>query len=96
MLSRDAFQLHGFAIVNSFTDAAGFRFRCLPERDQRRDDDPHMELVAAGIWERRPRDYFIVEDRLTKDLITHNELMAERAAQCLARRLHLPTSPSGK
>lgn len=97
VLSRSAFQLHGFALVNSFEDGTpGFVSDDYLNAITAEPTTPAMELVTAGIWERRPGGYFIVEDTLVKDLIDHNERMAERAAQCLGRHRHLPSPPAGK
>ena len=90
-LSRAAFSLHGFAIINSIRDGhPGFV------------DDDYLnaisadstiavaELEAAGAWARRDGGYFIVADEMVEMAIEANERMARSAAECRARGAHPP------
>jgi hypothetical protein len=91
VLSRAAFQLHSFGIVDSIKDGhPGFVSDDFLNAISAKTTVPALELEAAGLWERREGGYFIVADDMVDMLINHNEEMDRLAGECEARGAHLP------
>ena len=91
VLSRAAFQLHSFAIVNSVTDGTpGFVADEYLEAISAEATIAALELEMAGLWARREGGYFVVADDMVKIVIDSNERRARLAAVCRARGRHIP------
>jgi hypothetical protein len=91
VLSRAAFRLHGFAIVNSLKDGhPGFVSDEYLNAISAETTVTVLELEAAGIWERRTDGYLIIADDMLRRLVEHNELQGKQAAVCDARGTHVP------
>ena len=86
VLSRAAFRLHGFAIVNSLKDGhPGFVSDGYLNAISAETAVTVLELEAAGIWERRKDGYLIILDDMLRRLIDHNETQSQTAAACVSR-----------
>lgn len=100
ILSRSAFQLHGFAVIHSIQDGhPGFVSDDYLNAIAAETITAALELEAAGVWERRDGGYFIVADEMVKVAINFNEEMARKQAECANRGEHVPcdeaASPAG-
>lgn len=86
LLSRAAFQLHGFASVNSLTDGhPGFVSDDHLNAISAETTTAAMELETAGMWERRDDGYFIVADQMLKMAIDAHEHGDRLRGECAAR-----------
>lgn len=89
-LSRSAFQLHGFAIMNSVRDGhPGFVSDDYLNAISAETTTTVAELEAAGMWDRRDDGYFVVADEMVKMVIDINERRDHRARECAERGRHL-------
>jgi hypothetical protein len=96
VLSRAAFRLHGYAIVNSLKDGhPGFVSDGYLNAISAETTVTVLELEAAGIWERRNGGYFVVADDMLRDLIDHNDLQSKLVAACVSRGAHVPGESDG-
>jgi hypothetical protein len=96
-LSRSAFQLHGFGIMNSIREGRpGFVSDDYLNAIAAETTLPAAELEAAGVWERRESGYFIVADEMLKMAIDFNEKMDRAQAECAARGEHIPSDEGRK
>jgi len=92
VLSRAAFQLHSFAVVNSIRDRhPGFVSDDYLNAISAETTVTAMELQAAGMWDRRDCGYFIIADDMVRWAVNHNEHQDRLAAACEARGLHVPS-----
>lgn len=90
-LSRAAFQLHGFAVINSIRDGhPGFVSDDYLNAISAETTTTALELEAAGMWERRDGGYFIVADEMVKMAINANEQRDRQQAECAERGEHVP------
>ncbi len=88
-LSRAAFQLHGFAVLNSIKDGhPGFVSDDYLNAIAAETTTIALGLQAAGMWDPRDGGYFIVEDEIVKIAIDINEESERRRAACAARGEH--------
>lgn len=95
VMSRAAFQLHSFAMINSIRDGRpGFVGDDYLNGITAETTITAMELVSCGAWERREGGYFIVADDMLKIAIDQHERMDELARECESRGAHLPDKPS--
>lgn len=91
VLSRAAFHLHSFGIMNSIKDGhPGFVSDEYLNAISAETTVTALELEAAGMWERREGGYFIVADDMVRWAINHNEEMDRLAGECESRGTHLP------
>lgn len=89
-LSRSAFQLHGFAVINSIKDGTpGFVSDDYLNAISAETTTPALELEVAGVWERREDGYFIVKDEMLKIALDWGEENDARQAECLERGEHV-------
>lgn len=96
-LSRSAFQLHSFAIINSIRDGhPGFISDDYLNAIAAGTTTTVLELEAAGMWERRDGGYFIVADEMVEMAINFNEETDRREADCAHRSRHLPSDKASK
>jgi hypothetical protein len=92
VLSRVAFQLHSFGVINSIKDGRpGFVSDDYLTAISAETTTTALELEAAGMWERRDGGYFIVADEMVKMAIDFNEQSDRREAECARRGEHLPS-----
>jgi hypothetical protein len=91
-LSRAAFQLHSFAIINSIKDGhPGFVSDDYLNAITAETTTTALELEAAGMWQRRDGGYFIVSDEMVRMAINYGEQRDRREAECAQRSAHLPS-----
>jgi hypothetical protein len=96
-LSRSAFQLHSFGIMNSIKDGhPGFVSDDYLNAVAAETTLPAAELESAGIWERREGGYFVVADEMVKMALGFNEKMDRDRAECAARGAHIPSDEGRK
>ncbi|TAJ49664.1 MAG: hypothetical protein EPO52_01510 [Herbiconiux sp.] len=97
VMSRAAFQLHSFAIVNSFQEGTpGFVSDDYLSSISAETSVAALELETIGMWERREGGYFVKDDATVSMLINHNERMEALAAECERRGFHSPVGdPAG-
>lgn len=96
MLSREAFELHSFGLVNSFEDGhPGFVSDEYLNAISAETTLPAAELEAAGLWERRDGGYLIVADDAVKFLLDHNEKVEAAERACTDRGSHRPSPNDG-
>lgn len=96
-LSRSAFELHGFAIINSIKDGhPGFVSDDYLNAISAETTTTTFELETAGVWERRPGGYIVVADEMVKMTIDFNEKMDRDRAECAKRGVHLPSDEGRK
>jgi hypothetical protein len=89
-LSRDAFQLHGFGLLNSIKDGhPGFVSDDYLNNISADTTVSAAELEAAGMWERRDGGYFVVHDEMLKMMLDQGEESDRLQAECSARGRHL-------
>jgi hypothetical protein len=92
VLSRAAFQLHGFGVINSIKDGQpGFVSDDYLNAIAAETTTTALELEAAGMWERRAGGYFIVADEMVKMAIDFNEQSDRQQADCAQRGEHIPS-----
>lgn len=97
VLSRSAFQLHGFGIMNSIKDGhPGFVSDDYLNAIFAETTTTALELEAAGMWERRDGGYLIVADEMVKMAIDINERRDRMIRECAARGAHLPSDEGRK
>lgn len=90
VLSRAAFQLHSFAVMNSIRDGhPGFVSDDYLNAIAAETTTTAVELEVAGIWERRDDGYFIVVDDMVRWAIDFNEASDRRHAECQERGEHV-------
>jgi hypothetical protein len=90
-LSRAAFQLHSFGVVNSIEDGRpGFVSDDYLNAIVAETTTTVLELETAGMWERRDGGYFIAADEMVKMAIDFNERTDRQRAECARRGDHLP------
>jgi hypothetical protein len=89
VLSRNALQLHLHGILNSVSGGhPGFVSDDYLNAIAAETTLAAAELETAGIWERRPGDYFVVADDVVKMVIDQNEEIALRESECAERGYH--------
>lgn len=94
-LSRAAFQLHSYGIMNSIKDGhPGFVSDDYLNAIEAETTTAALELEAAGIWQRRGGGYFVVADDMVRWAIDANERFDRLADECLERGRHLPDPPT--
>ena len=97
VLSRAAFQLHSFGVINSIKDGRpGFVSDDYLNAISAETTTTALELEAAGMWERRDGGYFIVADEMLKVAIDFNEQTDRREAECARRGEHLPSADGSR
>jgi hypothetical protein len=97
VLSRSAFQLHSFGIINSIKDGhPGFVSDDYLNAIAAETTTTALELEAAGMWERRDGGYFIVADEMVKMAIDFNEQSDRQQGECAQRGKHLPSGEGRK
>jgi hypothetical protein len=97
VLSRSAFQLHSFAVLNSLQDGyPGFVSDDYLNAIAVETTTTALELEAAGMWERRDGGYFIVADEMVKMAIDFNEETDRKHAECARRGEHVPSDEGRK
>lgn len=90
-LSMAAFQLHTFAITESFQRGTpGFVSDEYLESITAETTVGAAELEMAGLWTRRDSGYFVNDDQTISMLIEFNERRHRSAAECLSRGHHIP------
>ncbi len=90
VLTRAAFQLHTFAVMNSIRDGhPGFVSDDYLNAVPSETTTTVLELEAAGMWERREDGYFIVADEMVKAAIDHGRQQDRREAECARHGAHL-------
>jgi len=90
VLSRAAFQLHSFGIVNSIKDGhPGFVSDEYLNAISAETTTAALELEAAGLWERRDGGYLVVADDMLRMLIDHSEERDHLARECQRRGSHI-------
>jgi hypothetical protein len=95
-LSREAFQLHGFGVMNSLKlGTPGFVPDEYLNAIAAETTIPAAELEAAGVWERREGGYFVVADGVVRAMIDFNEQQDRLRDECAARGEH-PEDPEGQ
>jgi hypothetical protein len=89
-LSRAAFQMHTFKIINSNHEGwPGFVSDGYLNAAET--TTTVLELEAVGMWERRDGGYLIVADDMLKVAIDFNEKTDRLEAECAQRGEHLPS-----
>ncbi len=97
VLSRAAFQLHSFGIVNSIKDGhPGFVSDEYLNAISAETTTAALELEAAGLWERRDGGYLVVADDMVRMLINHNEEQDRLAGECQRRGRHIQSNERPK
>lgn len=95
-LSIPAFQLHTFAIIESFQRGTpGFVADDYLENIAAETTVTAVELETAGLWVRREGGYFVDDDATIDMVLSFNERQSEGAAECLALGRHTPMSDDG-
>lgn len=95
-LSRTAFQLHSFAVINSISDGhPGFVSDDYLNAISAETTTAVLELEAAGMWERRDGGYFIVDDEMVKMAINYHEESDRLEAECAQRGAHQRSGDGG-
>ena len=95
-LSIPAFQLHTFAIIESFQRGTpGFVPDDYLESIAAETTVTAVELETAGLWVRREGGYFVDDDETIGMVLSFRESRAEGAADCLARGHHKPLADDG-
>ncbi|MGX1701698.1 hypothetical protein [Microbacterium sp. NPDC055357] len=90
-LSIPAFQLHTFAIIESFQRGTpGFVSDDYLDSISAETTVSAVELETAGLWVRRDDGYFVDDDETIGMVLSFNERQADGAAECLARGHHAP------
>jgi hypothetical protein len=97
VLSRSAFQLHSFGIINSIKDGhPGFVSDAYLNAIAAEATTTALELEAAGMWERRDGGYFIVADEMVTMAIDFNEQSDRQQGECAQRGEPLPSEEGRK
>ena len=92
VLSRAAFELHSFGILNSVRDGSpGFVSDEYLNVISAETTTTTLELEAAGLWERRDGGYFVVAADMLRMLIGHNEEQDRLTRECQDRSSHVET-----
>ncbi len=92
VLSRAAFELHSFGILNSVRDGSpGFVSDEYLNVISAETTTTTLELEAAGLWERRDGGYFVVAADMLHMLINHNEEQDRLTRECQDRSSHVET-----
>jgi hypothetical protein len=93
VLSRAAFEMHSFGILNSVRDGSpGFVSDEYLNAISAETTTTTLELEAAGLWERRDGGYFVVADDMLRMLINHNEEQDRLTRECQDRSSHVESS----
>jgi len=93
VLSRAAFELHSFGIVNSVKDGhPGFVSDEYLNAISAETTTTTLELEAAGLWERRDGGYLVAADDMLRMLINHNEEQDRLARECQGRGSHIQSN----
>jgi hypothetical protein len=93
VLSRAAFELHSFGILNSVKDGhPGFVSDEYLNAISAETTTATLELEAAGLWERRDGGYLVVVDDMLRMLINHNEEQDRLARECQGRGSHIQSN----
>ena len=97
VLSRAAFQLHGFAIVNSARDGTpGFISDDYLNAISAETTVTAAELCMLGLWERdNERDGYTINDPMVDEVVHFNQQMDEDKAFCEATGGHETSEESG-
>lgn len=78
VLSRAAFQLHSFGMVNSVSDGKpGFISDDYLNNIAAETTLTAMELVSAGLWERSMGGYLVTDPKMLEMVLQANELMKD-------------------
>jgi len=97
VLSRAAFQLHSFGIVNSIRDGQpGFVSDDYLNAIAAETTTTVLELEAAGLWERRDGGHLVVADEMVREAINAQERRDRLKAECARRGKHLPAGDDGE
>ncbi len=90
-MSRQAFQLHSFALVDSVQRGTpGFVSDDYLGSIPAETSFAAVELETAGLWSRRDGGYFVHEYRMLNSLLTFREEQDATAAVCRERGHHDP------
>ncbi|MBT2485630.1 MULTISPECIES: hypothetical protein [unclassified Microbacterium] len=91
-LSMPAFQLHHFAITESFQRGTpGFIPDDYLQSIAAETTLTAVELETAGLWVRRDGGYFVNDADTIRMMLSFREGSDANAAKCLARGHHLPS-----
>lgn len=90
-LSMPAFQLHTFAIIESFQRGVpGFVSDDYLEAIPAETTLTAAELEMAGVWVRREGGYFVQDDETISMVLGFREKSDANAEKCLTRGHHVP------
>ena len=90
VVSRDAFQLHSFAIVNSVREGTpGFVSDDYLNAISAETTSPAAELCLVGLWE-RVEDGYSIHDPMVDEAVRFDDKMHQDAEFCTASGGHEP------
>jgi hypothetical protein len=92
VVSRDAFQLHSFGIVNSVRDGTpGFIPDGYLNAISAESTTTAMELCLVGLWERDDeRGGYVIHDPMVEEAVGFQERLDVNAAFCESTGGHVP------